>query len=304
MTELFKIKSPTRINDDASKGERIASSRSAIEISSNEERKENFSDKAFVSANVAFSSVFDDDEFMIKDLSKNAVVPSSENPISQSSRTRSSRRRNKQVNAEASILRAQIAAKEYEVQRFKKLVDKRSSQLKYMSSSSWGASSKQREDVDSLKIESEELIKLKERYSQLTGLPYDNLCHIDRGRRVRIDLERSVTNPGPDDKNSSSSIIMNRRSSEMFVSMGSQNDDMSSNLRSSDVANDVSNTLSNAYIHKYSNSNLLDLRPNHWCMKEENSTRETSRSIIMVTIFSICFTISLVLFHSYDNDIL
>ena len=76
MTELFKIKSPTRINDDASKGERITSSRSDIEISSNEERKENFSDKAFVSANVAFSSVLDDDEFMIKDLSKNAIVPS------------------------------------------------------------------------------------------------------------------------------------------------------------------------------------------------------------------------------------
>merc|ERR1719231_208578 len=210
--------------------------------------------------------------------------------VSHPSHIRSSRRRNEKVNAEASFLRAQIAAKQYEVQRRKKLLNGEACKV-HVFDTSIGCSDKVYKDSDSISGESEELSKLKQRYMSLTGTTYGDHYHINRQSKVEIDRKRNFHAPRIDA--GSSSAFMNVRSIERETPMKPHGNNMISNslLVESGMGNLTSDT-SGLYLRKYDQISRVS-KPTHWCMKASSVLGEYFHSVLMITTFGVCFALSL-----------
>ena len=215
-----------------------------------------------------------------KPLSKNlkSVQINDSSFSSPAAKIRSSRRRSNTVNTEASVLRSQIAAKEYELQRITKLVKRRSGQIQVMSKSGDESEFKQEaQSLDDLKVE---LQLLKEKYTKLTGMSYGEPL-IDRKRRVRN--LASVGYINSDFPNGKEKRLSNS-------SQDIKDDDVLSRVRSFSILPSPSFDL------KQKNEIKKYIYPSHWSnqgsIKYLYDTKDTLIAFIIVLFFGFSFFLS------------
>lgn len=266
-----------------------------------------------------------------KELWKNVSNPARERTETISSETsnttannvsmkgRSSRKRNKQVNAEASVLRSHIAAKEYEVQRFEKLVKRRTQHIQVQSKKSPSTNfdaDRQQEDVDSLAAQREELEKLKTKYTDLTGLSYgeSSVFGQRRIRRVRGNSDLGVNDTAATPILTKGPAAL-KSGTPTVIASSPVRDSASTNAKTGeddvlarvDVIMTPARTdgtpMTDEEMATFRNSGAVGAlshreskpMPQHWCIDDRRKIRSSESQItfIILIIFSICFSVSL-----------
>ena len=113
---------------------------------------------------------------------------------SSSKSSRFSRKKSVVVNPKASQLRAEIACKEYEVQRFERLIRKKSNNQLLMNDNYYDTNSA---DINLLTYQKllVELNQIKNNYVVITGIPYENTNQRKNGPFSRLRSFRSKDKP-------------------------------------------------------------------------------------------------------------
>jgi hypothetical protein len=190
-------------------------------------------------------------------------------------RFRSSRRRGSQINAEASGLRKQIAAKEYELKRCEQVEKRKQDKAIIVDSHT---EKRPYSTIISLDAQEKEIQQLKDSYYELTGIRYGD-SSLDKRRRVRP--AQSLNCKSPDIYNDS---------------------DLAANQ---DALTRARNFSISEIPAPYLNHNLVsDLKisiPSHWNVHAKNSKSSKSdvpkdefwSKLFIVIAFGLCFSLSL-----------
>lgn len=189
-------------------------------------------------------------------------------------RLRSSRRRGSHINAEASVLRKQIAVKEYELKRCEQVEKRRQDQSILVDSHT----EKRPYPADiSLDAQEKEIQHLKDSYFELTGIRYgDN--SLDKRRRVRP--VQSLSSPSSDMYNGSDVAV---------------EQDALTRARNFSVSEIPATNL----IHNIVSDAMISI-PSHWNFhaNDKNKKRDDIKDefwskLLIIISFGVCFSLSI-----------